>query len=258
MSLAKARRPSPRKKSSPSDRKLDFRTRLAAQVAAISAARSGERTALRLMIEGVKLLDTRGYRDLNIDEVVQAANVAKGTFYVHFQTKDDFLLSLARSYVAFEATTAPLELAGQSQFEQMRSGVAWYERVFAINVGVLRMLVQMGETHPGMRALWQERNAWIIDFAMREFYRSENETNPLIRAAVRVAGGMLDQSLFERLGVHVGPGLAEPEQDDVREELHALLMYRAVMGSDPPLDELGATTSLVAWSSDRRLRPRSH
>lgn len=236
------------------DNPLDFKARLCAQVAAIANRRSGERTALRLMVEGLTLLGQLGYRDLNIDDVVNAANVAKGTFYIHFPSKDDFLLKLAERYVAFEAGTVPGELRGESSFGQMRSWVAWYERIFAVNIGILRALVQMGDINADMRSLWHRRNATLVDSAMANYYERKGRADPIVRSAVRVAGGMLDQSLFERLQVHVGPGLREPENDELREELHTLLLFRAVFGRDPPLDELRFSRSLVEWSQDRAAR----
>lgn len=233
------------------DNPLDFKASLCTQILAIANRRSGEKTALRLMVEGLTLLGQLGFRDLNIDDVVNAANVAKGTFYIHFPSKDDFLLKLAERYVAFEASTVPGELHGESRFGQMRSWVAWYERIFAVNIGILRALVQMGDINADMRALWHRRNATIVDSAMASYYEREGRADPIVRFAVRIAGGMLDQSLFERLQVHVGPGLREPENDELREELHTLLLFRAVFGRDPPLSELTHSRALTDWSRDR-------
>lgn len=191
------------------------------------------------MAAGCELLEVTPYRDLLVEAVCQRAGVAKGTFYIYFAGKELFLRALAEAYVAFELEAYPEFPAGAGGFANTRRWVAWYEGMFAANVGVLRCMVQMGAEDPAMLALWRERNGRLVDMALAgRAARVSADELKVRRWATRAAGGMLDQSLFERFGVQVGPGLDEPPEPDALLDLHALLNYRALTGRDPPADAL--------------------
>ncbi len=214
---------------------------------AITRIRSGERTRLRLLAAGAELLQRVSYRDLNVAAVSKAAGQAKGTFYVYFKTKEVFLIELLQGYLAFEASTFLSLQATASPFLAYRNRIEWYERTFARNAGILRCMVQMGETDADVRRLWHERNARIVDRAVADTVM--RLTKPpadqrLLRLAIRAIGTMLDQSLFERYRVHVGPGIASVETEFLI-EFHAALGFRAMFGQNPPARELRYAKELL-------------
>ncbi len=228
-----------------------FAAYLRALAADIRKPRSGEKTRLRLMAEGAVLLETAGFRELNVEDVCKAADLAKGTFYIHFGSKDVFLEELAARYVAFEGATVPERPPEASRFAQLRLFHSWYEQMFALNVGVVRCLVQMGEVSPAMRTLWHDRNRRLVDRQAEWIAPPPPALDPaLARLAVRSIGGMIDDSLFERYAVQVGPGRDQPRDPDMLVELHTLLMYRALYGESPDPKELAATRALLDWRVD--------
>jgi AcrR family transcriptional regulator len=52
-----------------------------------------------LMDAAQALFLEKGFAFTSVDEIVRAADVAKGTFYLHFRTKDEVLLALRERYV---------------------------------------------------------------------------------------------------------------------------------------------------------------
>jgi AcrR family transcriptional regulator len=66
--------------------------------AAMATRRAQQKEATREQIYAVamRLFDARGYEEVNIDEIVTASGVARGTFYFHFPRKDDLLLEAIR------------------------------------------------------------------------------------------------------------------------------------------------------------------
>lgn len=232
---------------------LSYAGHLALRATVITRGRSGERTRLNLLAAGAALLDRVSYRDLNIADVTRQAGSAKGTFYVYFDSKDEFLTELLRGYVVFEATTFPnLDRTG-TPFRAYRDRIRWYERSFARNAGIIRCMLQMGETHPDIRRIWHDRNAWIVDRALQEtialLKRPPQDLRPL-RLAIRATGTMLDQSLFERYGVSVGPGIEETDAE-VLLEFHAVLGFRALFGQNPPAKELKHARALLSMPALR-------
>lgn len=216
----------------------------------IRKTRSGEKTTLRLLAAGAKLLEAVSYRDLNIDDICADAALGKGTFYIYFKTKDAFLLDLANRFVGFELQTYPAMQPDMPVFEAVRRFVAWYEGSFASNVGVMRCMVQMSEADPAMRALWHRRNADLVDRAMADWHRRFGVEPPdpaLTRLATRAVGGILDQSLLERFNVLAGPGVTQDREPEALIELHAVLLFRATTGRNPPREALRHVAALLDW-----------
>lgn len=62
-----------------------------------SHLRKSERTRLRILDAAEKIFGARGYHDASIIEITQAADVAQGTFYVHFPSKKAIFEELIRT-----------------------------------------------------------------------------------------------------------------------------------------------------------------
>lgn len=75
------------------------------------------------IIDAVKeLAHTKAYEEMSIEDITQAAGVAKGTFYVHFKRREDVCAEI--SYENFQGLARDLskmELSGADK-------VAWYLR----------------------------------------------------------------------------------------------------------------------------------
>lgn len=59
--------------------------------------RKRERTRGELVAAAERLVAARGLDAISIDEITEEADVAKGTFYTHFEDKDDLALAIGRS-----------------------------------------------------------------------------------------------------------------------------------------------------------------
>jgi AcrR family transcriptional regulator len=56
-------------------------------------------TRARLFAAAAKLFSTRGYHETTVDQIAREAGVAKGTFFVHFATKDAVVSELVAKQV---------------------------------------------------------------------------------------------------------------------------------------------------------------
>jgi len=65
-------------------------------VTASRGLRKRERTRGEIVAAAERLVAARGLDALSIDEITEAADVAKGTFYTHFTDKDDLAAAIAR------------------------------------------------------------------------------------------------------------------------------------------------------------------
>lgn len=55
-----------------------------------------QETKLKIIDSAKELFNTKGYDNTSVDEIYKLANVSKGTFYKHFKTKIDIIVSISR------------------------------------------------------------------------------------------------------------------------------------------------------------------
>lgn len=83
-----------------------------------------EATYAKLVASGLEVLCQKGYSTTTIDDIVGRAGYSKGAFYVHFKSKEDFMLELIRYRDAMRTDAgigAPP--AGGSTLEQAVAGM---------------------------------------------------------------------------------------------------------------------------------------
>lgn len=61
--------------------------------------RKGEKTKRKLFEAAAQLFDEYDFDDVSVDAIVEAAGVAKGTFYIHFESKDTLIAAFLSDYV---------------------------------------------------------------------------------------------------------------------------------------------------------------
>jgi TetR/AcrR family transcriptional repressor of nem operon len=63
---------------------------------------SKQTTRENLIEVGLRLIHSSGYTATGINQILEVADVPKGSFYHHFATKDEFVLEVVRRYAAGE------------------------------------------------------------------------------------------------------------------------------------------------------------
>jgi TetR/AcrR family transcriptional repressor of nem operon len=79
-------------------------------------------TKQRLLDAGLPLLLEHGYNDLGVQALLDATGVPKGSFYHHFEDKEDFALQVVDQYMrgVHEGLEACLADAGRPPLERVR------------------------------------------------------------------------------------------------------------------------------------------
>lgn len=70
----------------------------------------------RLLEAGIAAFDSHGYAEVRVDDVCQAAHVAKGSFYRHFASKEELFFAAARA-VAARAAEHFAEAVGETPIQ---------------------------------------------------------------------------------------------------------------------------------------------
>ncbi len=89
-------------------------------------------TRQQILSAATQLFPAKGFENTSIDDIVERANVVKGTFYYHFKSKDELLLALRQSALTTNAAHVSKLLAqGQSPrsilFELLDERARWTE-----------------------------------------------------------------------------------------------------------------------------------
>jgi AcrR family transcriptional regulator len=118
------------------------------------AARASSRaravdTRARLFAAAVRLFAQHGYADTTVDRIAREAGVAKGTFFVHFATKDAVVTELVRIQVRSARKKRDLTLArGGTAVDALRATVIELGEQAASNRGLSRAVVSANVINP--------------------------------------------------------------------------------------------------------------
>jgi len=228
---------------------IKYSSYLEARANEIKQTRSGEKTKLKLLASTARLLATKAQQEVSVVDIARGAGMAKGTFYIYFETKEDMLLELLESYIAFEWQTFPILEAIEENYRATYTFVEWYEGAFASNSGLLRCLVQLNDIDERFQTLWLNRNNKIVDRLLSDNKRRLGVTSDvdseLLRKVIHALGAAMDQTLFTRYGVHRLVESHKTPNPMESIELHAVLNYRAMYLKNPPKGAMIFTKPLL-------------
>jgi AcrR family transcriptional regulator len=143
----------------------------------------GNDTRKRLFAAAVRLFAAHGYADTTVDRIAREAGVAKGTFFVHFATKDAVVTELVRNQVRIARRARDRVLArGGSPIEALRAAVLTLGEQAAANKNLSRAVITANILNPVLGG-----------FAESVFGGITAEMTDDVRAAQRA--GLLDASV---------------------------------------------------------------
>jgi AcrR family transcriptional regulator len=87
------------------------------------AERRKQRTRAMLLKAAAELLIERGYMQVTLQAITNRADVGYGTFYLHFQDKDDIVWEVV--HAIFTARTAEIEAALANETYPRREYLSW-------------------------------------------------------------------------------------------------------------------------------------
>lgn len=56
-------------------------------------------TMHRMQVKGLELFYRRGYYNTSVDDILKSLSLSKGAFYHHFQSKEDFFISIVQNLI---------------------------------------------------------------------------------------------------------------------------------------------------------------
>ncbi len=112
-----------------------------------------------LLQKGIELLWERGYNNVSVRDIVQAASVPKGSFYFYFDSKEDFVSQAIEAY--YQSSLSEIQLEGTA-LERLRK-ILEMRRDSMLGQACLRgcmmlnLSAEIGVTHAEIRELIRQR-----------------------------------------------------------------------------------------------------
>lgn len=121
-----------------------------------------------LLRAGLEVAEARGLSRMSVNAVVEAAGMAKGSFYQHFKDRRSYLLALHRRYHDALEERVLGEIAGlEPGRERLVAGVHSYLDASLETTGTRALLVQ-ARTDPDLYDETRVRNARTRELALPE------------------------------------------------------------------------------------------
>lgn len=209
--------------------------------------RRGQATRQRLKDALARLLQTRAFHEIRLEDITHDAGVRVSLFYHYFQSKADITNEVLSDLLeAFRG-----EVAGRPKDANPLAAIHYANQrmvaLYATNPGAMRCLLEANESIAPFAPMWRELtltwNRRIAANIRRQFpdaFRTEAEYLSLAYAL----SGTADSFLLEYF-VQKNPVLheAHPTAEDVATFL-TTLWYRTLYLANPPDDFLGTLAGL--------------
>jgi AcrR family transcriptional regulator len=167
-------------------------------------------TRAQIVSAATQIFLEKGYSDTRMSDVASAAEVAKGTLYLHFADKDNLFEEVVRAAIAER-----LEVLAASAGDSSESVRAKLRRLYSSVVfekqnnkrhGILRIIITEGERFPALASIYRrvilepalER---IRNLLARAVAEGDLDSDALVRFPELMMAPMLMSSLWDILGI---------------------------------------------------------
>ena len=148
-----------------------------------------------------EVFEKRGFVETRVADIVAAAEVAQGTFYTYFDSKDAVFSEVAQnvidSMLSDLKTPRPADL---TPAERVRFGLERFIAAFRPNAIMIGLIEQVGTFTPEMRKLRLALRESFVERSARGIVRMQvegvanSDVDPLMTA--EVLGAMVDQTCY--------------------------------------------------------------
>jgi AcrR family transcriptional regulator len=150
-----------------------------------------------LLRAGLETFGGIGFQDATVEDVTRAAGIAKGTFYLYFDSKDHLLGALWERYVdAFVVTTK----------EVLGHGQGWRDAVDQLLATLIEHAVAHAELH---RIVYSSANGKALEFCKKSNQRVIELLVEYVQANVEQADVGIDLDLACRMIYHAADGVLD-------------------------------------------------
>jgi AcrR family transcriptional regulator len=168
----------------------------------------GDDTRERLFSAAVRLFAAHGYADTTVDRIVREAGVAKGTFFIHFATKDAVVTELVRNQVRVARRARDrVHAQGGTPVEALRAAVMTLGQQAAVDRQLSRAVITANILNPALGGFAESVFGGIIAEMMDDVRAAQRARLLHAKAdAETIAGTLITSYLGAALHFATAPG----------------------------------------------------
>jgi AcrR family transcriptional regulator len=231
------------------DAVLSFSEFLAAEAGREDGLTKGERTRRRIKAAAARILETKGYHELQMADIAKTAGLSHGAVYKYFRSKKHVTLEILSECVERSIRLMLPDKLESNVYERIYQATLKQVNLFVANVGLTRCIRQLGDELPEFNQLVLRTNAEWCELVARGFVRrwQPRPSGPQLAGDVAHAlGAMVDELMYD-IFVRRNPRLAHYRDDPGRlAQLISILWYRAAYGENPESDRLDPDHPVLA------------
>lgn len=196
------------------------------------------RTRNAIVAATAQQMEEHGYANLTIEGIVEAAGMARGTFYLYFSNRSEAVFAVRRKFSALMRARRPRRTRGRGPYEVLCAMNLFYVRTYRLNARLLAGREALTHDQPKAALLRDFLNHRWAKMILRDIIRRkalepglEHDRRSLL--AVRATIAMSDELLRETL-IHDSPLMRDLGRDDeTLAEVMSILWYRMIYGEHP-------------------------
>jgi len=160
----------------------------------------GQARKAHLLAAARAVFERRGFLDTRVADIVAEANVAQGTFYTYFDSKEAVFQAVAHGVIDRMLASLHTYTHAENPYDRVRGGMERFVDAYIPNARIIALTEQVGTFTPEMRDLRVALRAVFVDRSVRGIRRLQEEgiADPGLDVLVtaEVLGAMVDHTCY--------------------------------------------------------------
>lgn len=160
----------------------------------------GQARKAHLLAAARVVFERHGFLDTRVADIVAEANVAQGTFYTYFDSKEAVFGEVAQGVIDAMLASLHVDSHADDPYERVRSAMQRFIDAYRPNARIIALTEQVGTFTPQMRDLRLALRAAFVERSVRGIRRLQEEgiADPGLDVMVtaEVLGAMVDHTCY--------------------------------------------------------------
>ncbi len=160
----------------------------------------GQARKAHLLAAARTVFERRGFLDTRVADIVAEANVAQGTFYTCFDSKEAVFRAVAQGVIDGMLASLHADIHAEKPYDRVRGAMQRFVDAYIPSARIIALTEQVGTFTPEMRDLRLALRAAFLDRSIRGIRRLQEEgiADPGLDVAVtaEVLGAMVDHTCY--------------------------------------------------------------
>ena len=158
----------------------------------------GQARQAELLAAARLVFERQGFLDTRVADIVAEANVAQGSFYTYFDSKDTIFRAVAQGVIDATLTALHTDARAEDPFVRVRDAMQRFVDAYRPNARIIALIEQVGTFTPEMRDMRLALRSAFVDRSARGIRRLQQDgiADPDLDVPVvaEVLGAMVDHT----------------------------------------------------------------